>query len=286
MKKNFKFILPALLPALILLAGCSSSDSSYVLTQYYNAEDCFNAVTTASGTEYVSGTDYAFEYDYTNNVVTVHVTGLSDATAVYPAFKLKNLKWDYIDGWKTTVVNNLTPESNGSGTVPQISTFELRVLDRVLSGNPDPVYYVAFTMSDGTSFVTFPREMRYFGRTIVSAEGTPDFISTESSYVLKLYPDKSEAAIEVDNARFAAAMPVGMNMMFNGIGFSCTRNYVTVNKDNLIPEIGGDPYPAFGISQLAGNFNLVSGMKLNFHCGAMGKDYTVMAECSVIGISK
>ncbi len=282
MNKTFLRLLGAV-AAVAMMASCSSSDDDmYLLTQYYGSAACFNVVTAADGTvTMLDGADYALEYSYTNMRVNVRVASLKTPDHTYSLFALPQLVWYYDDNWKVTRSRDIVPAITGAESVPMVESFELSTLDRIIGVADAPVYSVNFKFADGTTVTTLPRSMMYFGTTTVSAAGVDDFTSQSSSYSLDLDPAKGTATLHINNARFAETMPVGMNMDFKGIAFTVNGSTVELDCESLVPEIGGDPYPAFRISQLKGQFNVVSGATLQFHCGAMGRDYTVDAACTV-----
>lgn len=286
MNKTFSRLLGAV-AGVAMLVSCSSSDDTYVLTQYYNSAANFNVFTAADGmVTMLDGADYTLEYDYTNMRVNVRIASFKTPEHTYSLFALPGLVWSYDNSWKTTRSRDIVPAITGVESVPMVDLFELSTLDRKITVYDAPVYSMSFKFADGTSVVALPRSMTYFGTTTVSAAGVEDFTSQSSNYTLDLDPAKGTAILHVTNARFAEAMPVGMNMDFKGITFSVNGSTVNLECDALVPEIGGDPYPAFGISQLKGQFNVVNGATLQFHCRAMGRDYTVDATCNVMGVNQ
>lgn len=278
--KKINFLL--CVSTLLAMASCNTSDDDNTLkmTFEYASKDCFTYMNNNGETSFREGASFGFMYDYGAHTMSMGVKGLNDGETQYPDFYLDNLKWSYDGAWKTTRQGNVNVRATGA--MPEVTNVEIRMLDRMVNGFINPVYQINMSFDNGVSFAVYPKTMTYFGNTVVSAAGVEDFKTKESSYVVTLDPKKQNASLQVKNARFATNMPAGMNMTFNDIDFTATMQALNLTCDALIPEIGGDPYPSFAISQLNGRFGLSSGMMLNFHCAAMGRDYTVAAEGAVL----
>lgn len=269
---------------MMAMVSCDSStdDDVRISASEYEAKDCFNYVND-NGTESLQpGAYYGFVFDYVSATYSIVVKGLSDGNTLYPDFVAEGIKWSYSGPWKSSHATNVRAKTIDGSVMPAIMELNIHVLDRVTNGKLDPVYQIDMTFDNGVTFVTYPVQMNYYGTTTVSAQGVKEFKTKESTYVLTIDRQTRKATVNVNNARFAENMPVGMNMVFKDIDFTVTKKTIELESASLIPEIGGDPYPAFAISQLAGSFGLSDGMSFDFHCAAKGSDYSVNVKAKVL----
>lgn len=167
---------------------------------------------------------------------------------------------DYTDSSNSTVVKSTTgPMPTNMATTEAAEIFSLNMR----SGTADVLFVPAKSICVGQTTVT-------------SASGS--FSNKEASYLVTFFSDRI-ATITVHNAKFAANMPAVGDMEFADLNVTYTAKGFELNSDNLIPTIGGVPYPSFAISALhfAADLNGLGSATFTFTCGAFGQSFKVNA---------
>lgn len=275
----------------LIMASCNSS-SNYVEPMQVSPGGCYNTVTdvTSGTTTHPTNIGYNFEFDYTDNLVTVTISGLKLGDVTYPAMKLSNITWGIDNaGWRVAAGTNVVPEIQGYGEVPVFASFKLSVLDRILGQNYLPIIVVSYTIDDKYTVTTIPRVLSYFGKTTITNLADGKKFETDATwYQLEMNPEKNLATLYVNGAKFAFEMPA-MDMSFGDLNFIASGERVTFDKDALTPGLkqGASyvPMSAFPITDLGGQLMVKGTMDLRFKCDAKGASYEVIASCGVLSTS-
>ena len=79
--------------------------------------------------------------------------------------------------------------------------------------------------------------------------------------------EKDDATMDLYmfEVKFAAAMPVTIDMLVSGIGFAKNGNEIHFYGDSIIPTAGGKPYEKYVIRDLEGNITADSIVLSNFY---------------------
>lgn len=112
--------------------------------------------------------------------------------------------------------------------------------------------------------------MFYKGITITYPVEHPEqrYESERSMYKLHYSKETKTAVLYIEDADFLEGMPSLGVMEFKDLAFEQENkdNLFKFQKDNLIPEIGGRPFPAFPISSLVGYEKVGEKLEVKFIC--------------------
>ncbi len=78
--------------------------------------------------------------------------------------------------------------------------------------------------------------------------------------------DTRRLEISMKQAKFVGNMPMRLDIVLKNIPFTISGTTARWNVDAITPEIGGTPYPAFPITDLAGEYDFGDGLQMKFYC--------------------
>lgn len=269
--------------ALVMFASvatsCSNDDEPSAHDNYMeqNYTGCFQYIYKKSLNSgvIVKGTTYMFRWraDFT---VDVYIKN-AKFSANMPGgidIAIEGLKWVSDKGVKVVSSTDVVPtkvtmrgnEVDASAYVIddlKLNVFERRLMDDQLTYIP--VINMSMTMGD-VEVITVQKQTVYFGSTgVVNNAASTNFTSKTPYYAVTLDPDKTQATIDVYNAKFAEKMPA-MNMKFAEIPFEVSNLGYKLACEELIPTIKDVPYPSYKITNLNGDATFATGMNLQFNC--------------------
>jgi hypothetical protein len=101
--------------------------------------------------------------------------------------------------------------------------------------------------------IPVPQNGNYTG-TVTVAPGTADAFTLEGTEVkFTLSADKTTADIEMLKVKFAAAMPVSLDVLISGVTLTKTADGYSISGDNIVPTaMGGAPFAQYTITGLTG----------------------------------
>lgn len=272
----------------VFAASCGNDDQDTVTEQSFT--DFFEVSTdlTSGTVGYYQNLGYTVRINYTKLTADITVTGLqlNDGTR-YPAIVLSNIPWTINkDGWKVAKATNVTPDIKGFGNVPTFTSFEMSLIDRVVAVENTGVYApgVCFRMNidNRYSVLSSFTPQTLYGTTVSTDADGSAFTSKATEYIVTFNPSTRTVNISLNNARFAAAMPVGLNMQFNNIPVTVRGTSLIFEAESLTPMMNGTPFDAFPISDLKGTLDFAGDFDLDFNCTprtAPGM-YKVNVQCS------
>lgn len=181
-------------------------------------------------------------------------------------------------GWETRIgqaftAYNVTVSSLTAGTVVRNYGHTMRNA------------YWADMIVDGYRVSLIQTENSYYGRTDVTTIGTPNvYTTTETSYSMKLDVAAMTADIVIENAKFAANMPMQTRITIPDVPVTISHNGLHFEADEVIPlQANGAPKPEFMITNIDGDAGQGTGLTLKFDvAGAFHVDvacgYTAMVN--------
>lgn len=170
-------------------------------------------------------------------------------------------------------------ETSGSSVRLSISNFKIKVLldaNRTFGtdedGNPDkagPQVFISFTIDGRYNVRVIQNKNFFYGNTTsVNPSGNFDPFTTQASkYELQLNYTTGKAQLSIENARFVSSMPEGITMEFPGIDFTITDSGLTLDSNELIPQIPNrGPFPDYKVTNLSGDVPTGDRLNLSFSC--------------------
>lgn len=290
MKKTIKTLASCLLTAFVL-TSCGDDDNqsgNYVTTTY---TDCFNySQDRATGNECLSGTNvgYVVHFDFDEMKADVRIVGLllnDDKDEM--TIDLNGMPLKQSGGYYTVDASNLIPVVNGSVSAKySVSNFSLSLIrfmgrpgdsNVILEGQE---WAINYTVSDGNtsySVKAIPTSSLYYGETTVNSNLTPEpYVTSNPYYIIRLSLDKDTKVVtptvEMKAAKFAAAMPVSIDMVLKGatINFSDVAGGYSLYAATMIPEVGGVPNNKYAISDFKARCVIAKSADIDFTVDAMG----------------
>lgn len=293
--KNVKTLFSFLAVALTFTA-CDSDDSEYAASWKYECYNNLNYVLnvgSGQGTVY-SGASYSIEF-FSDGKATVVAKNVQFAPGM-PAIEmtLNDLTWTQTsNSFMTIKATDVIPVVYGE-EMPEymINQLTVGVLDRSVQDDAT-VFNISYSVLGGSfKVVTLPTQVKYYGTTQVingimdygttnagNASAGDNFTTVDPYYVLS-FSDNMTANVDIYGAKFAQNMPA-QNMSFKDIPVTVKSNgNVLLSIDELVPEIGGVPYPNYMITDFSANVDFASGASVGFVCM---EEFGVSAE---LGYSK
>ena len=103
------------------------------------------------------------------------------------------------------------------------------------------------------------------------------YTSTKSTYTVTVADDGKSAVMGILNADFLQGMPQLGEMIFQPIecSFNNATNILSLNADEITPEIANRPFPAFPITDYSATLVPGKTAAINFICTYRGTPYQV-----------
>lgn len=284
--KTLKF-LSVLSAAVILMPSCNSDDTDSITDQTL-AQCLTYSVDVTTKAQSFNKISFTAQYNYSNSTVDLGIIGMvlpkvgnSDGIA-FPKMQFRNLPWRYNSaGWKVIDVENVKPEIAGMSEVPTFNELQFCLADIFSESGYTPGIMYDFEIDSrydvkgccmsGTTKSISPEGEVYSPESDSQATLKP-------TYLVELDFNESTADIYLYSAKFLGSMP-SLNLEFPDVPYSIKNGKIELECASLTPEYNGRPFPSFPITQLKGTLDYSAGMKLDFHCGFRGADYTVNIDC-------
>lgn len=291
MKIN-RLLLISVLPASVMaLSSCDKENTGETIYRY-PFTSCYAVVTDLGNNNsqtISSPVSVSMDANWTTGKAEMTISGIEIGGASYPAMTTSTADWKLVDNMTWGEVTGSTQGTLATGQQVLLSGFKFNWADRadltmkLVEKDPTLKYdpAVSFTyIIDGKYKVAGARQpFRIAGETTSTPQGGEGYTSNVSLYTVTLDFINKTAAIKVQNASFAAAMPL-MEMEFPGIPYSIDENaVVSLSCDALTPTIAGVPMPAFPISDLRATIRPGrEKSQLHFICNVRGVPFTVEAS--------
>ncbi|MCM1518850.1 MAG: hypothetical protein NC117_09440 [Pseudoflavonifractor sp.] len=290
MKKTIMTMMGCL-GAVLALTSCGDDDNksgNYTTLTYTN---CFNySQNRVTGEECLSDANvgYVIRFDFDEMKADVRIAGLQlnddkDAMTV----DLTGMPLRMSGGYYTVDVSNVVPVVNGATSAKYgISNFSLSFIQYMGRPGDSSVilqgqeWAINYTVTDGgTSYSVkaIPTSSLYYGETTVNSNLTPEpYVTSNPYYIIRFSLDKETKTVtptvEMKAAKFAAAMPVSIDMVLKGatVDFSNVAGGYSLTAATMIPEVGNVPNNKYAISDFNARCVIARSADIKFTVDAMG----------------
>lgn len=290
-----KYFIPILALAFGALSSCNYNDNETITAQKF--ADCYAIITdTQSGVSTVStAVNVGLNLNWTDGTANAAFVGLEVNGEKYPQMTLLKMKWGIAaNGWCS--ISTTEPETMlSTGVAPAVSDFHFEWNDRmdipdldVYNGEYDPVFVYSFELDDVKKYSVKGSRVpfNFWGKATTTSTDVEPFTSEVNKIVATPDFKNMTMTVLVNGAQFDPRMPA-LNIQIDNIPmvFVNGGESFTFKADNIIPTIGGDPYPDYPCNNINGTLDPKTGMSFSFDCTVKraGKVYTVTTNPTVFG---
>jgi hypothetical protein len=137
-----------------------------------------------------------------------------------------------------------------------------------------PLLFIACAKDDAPNPPKFPDNGAYTG-TVTVAPGTPnELVLNDIEVRFVVAPGETTADIEMLKVKFAAAMPLTIDMLVPGVGLTPTDTGYSIAGENIVPTyMKGIPYPDRTITGLTGTATAQT-LSFSMLCGTYPLNFT------------
>lgn len=273
MKRFLGLFLAAVM--LLSLGSCDTSSNNDTITEQ-QFPSCFAYVHDLStGVNAIyNSVGYTLRLNYSKATADVTITGLrvpdQSNSYSYPQLKLTDLPWSIEKG--VTVVSARNVQASSASAQPvMLSSFTLKVKDRIITSGSSYIYKPGFSVNytiDGrySVFSGNTDTAVMYGITTSTCE-TPfvHFATDATAYELSFNLDTRTVQILIKGARFMDKMPA-LDIVLQNIPITFYGTKVTWEAERIIPLIGGVTFETYPITNLKGEYDFSTEMKMEFDC--------------------
>lgn len=179
-------------------------------------------------------------------------------------------------------INRITPDKASAPVITDLEIVALPEKDIDMNGDATkPVAMDGVAVSyevDGKYEVTNIPYRTVFEGTTTTTNNTDQskFVSTKTTYVVDIDMKNMTGVLKINSPSFAANMPTLGTMEFAGLDVTLKDGGYVLTCAQLIPSIGGTPYPRFTITNLKMEVELGGESELEFNCMQV---FNVDAKC-------
>lgn len=273
-----------------LMWSCGSNDHNEEntdnLVEFVSASS-FSYVTemsTGLGNQY-EGPTYRITFNDDKRTAKVEMQNVRYAfgeTAASYVFSNVPFTVDRSNNARVIDVNRITPDKASAPVFTDLEIVALPEKDIDMNGDATkPVAMDGVAVSyevDGKYEVTNIPYRTVFEGTTTTTNNTDQskFVSTKTTYVVDIDMTNMTGVLKINNPSFAANMPTLGTMEFAGLDVNIVDGGYELTCAQLIPSIGGTPYPRFAITNLSMKVELDGDAELKFNCMQV---FSVVAEC-------
>lgn len=273
-----------------LMWSCGSNDHNEEntdnLVEFVSASS-FSYVTemsTGLGNQY-EGPTYRITFNDDKRTAKVEMQNVRYAfgeTAASYVFSNVPFTVDRSNNARVIDVNRITPDKASAPVFTDLEIVALPEKDIDMNGDATkPVAMDGVAVSyevDGKYEVTNIPYRTVFEGTTTTTNNTDQskFVSTKTTYVVDIDMTNMTGVLKINNPSFAANMPTLGTMEFAGLDVNIVDGGYELTCAQLIPSIGGTPYPRFTITNLSMKVELDGDAELKFNCMQV---FSVVAEC-------
>lgn len=275
---------------LLSLGSCDTSGNNDTITEQ-QFPSCFAYVhdLSAGVNALYSPVGYTLRLNYSKATADVTITGLRTPDQTYPQLKLTDIPWSIEKG--VTVVSGRNVQASSASAVPVLlSSFTLKVKDRIISSGSSYIYKPGFSVNytiDGRySVISGNTDTAVMYGTTTSTCQTPpvNFSTDATAYELTFNFDTRTVQILIKGARFMDKMPA-LDIVLKNVPIAFYGSKVTWEAEKITPLIGGLPYETYPIANLKGEFDFSTEMKMEFDCNPAtvpgNPTFHVTADCTL-----
>lgn len=263
------FLCAALLACGVSVTSCGGEDDPQANLVDAITPSSFSYVVDSDGIGRVfSGPTYrvTFDDDHKTAVVRMENVRWSDNMSA-SNYSYSDVAWKFNPDNKARVIDAARALPDAAGA-PEITDMEITMYEPVEmdGGLQMNGLSVSYTAAGEYEVTNIPYRTIFIGasETVNEADNT-SFVTTEMNYVIDINPDKMTAVMKVENASFAESMPV-MDMEFAGLKVTPEKGGFSLSAEQLVPTIGGTPYPRFNVTNLEMKVDLQGQSELVFNC--------------------
>lgn len=278
-----------LLAATVAATSACSSDPDD-LNSLKTEQLCYAIVTDTqtSAASYSSAVTVGLNAKWSDAKADATFSNLTIDGNVYPEIILTNMKWKTANRWSS--VTTSTPKAALSNGAPvDVNDFKFQWADSLekldLGAYYDPSFVFSFTLDDRYEVKGAEIPFCFWGSTTATSDGVDPFTSGINDIYATPDFEKMTMTVLVKGAQFAEKMPA-LNIQIDDIPMKIINggDSFTFEAADLIPSIGGTPYPNYPCSNIKGSLDPKTGMSFVFDCNVMGrKIYTVTTQPTVFG---
>lgn len=247
--KLFKLFIASIV--VIGLTSCLGNTSNTITQEF--TPYCISYVTDVNtGVSTVNtGTIYKVNNNMDEGTLTLEIGNLKLPNGTYVSLNIADQRYTFNESG-AMVVRIPSYTSVVAGMSHTITNLNFEYYNRYMGQQSFPMVVLNYVIDDMYAARVIYSPAYYWGTTTVTDQNGNVFTNTAqtSFYGVQFFPDKNTAAFGAFSAKFAENMPA-LNMTFKDIPYTFSPNGYTLVKDELIPNIGETPYPAYKITNFS-----------------------------------
>ncbi|MBD5241562.1 MAG: hypothetical protein HDS59_05725 [Barnesiella sp.] len=286
MSMNKYVVLAACALSFALFSCGDSGEGEPEVKSEVESSSSFTYVVDASGIGKVyKGASYKVTFIDNKQTANIEMSGVRFSESVPEAgymFSNVPFSWDESTKTKSITLDRMTPDKASSPVFTNLEIVSLAKKEIDFDGDSESDEIGGFSIRyivDGKYSVTeIPYISVFEGTTSTLNKTTQNsFVSTKSTYIVEIDPDKKKAVLKINDPSFDANMPSLGTMVFGSFDNEKIEQYGSIDLtmveggyslkcDRLIPFIAGTPYPRFAISNLEMTVYPGGNSELGFDC--------------------
>ncbi len=132
------------------------------------------------------------------------------------------------------------------------------------------ISFAACSNDDGDEFLIEPELTTFTGDFVIDQNDGTSFTDKGVKVSISFDLDKQIASMVFYQAKFSPKMPVRLDMVINGVGYSAGKNDITISGNKIVPMAMGGNFEQYTITGLVGKITS-SDIRFSMNCG----DYPV-----------
>lgn len=268
--KLFKLLLSAIV--VLGLSSCLGS-SSNTITQEFTPYIQTYVVENATGNGVLSeGAVYKVFNDIDNGTLSLEIKGLKMPNNTTQSFTIENQRYSFNEQG-AMVVRVPSYTTTYAGITHTITNLNYEYYSRYMGTQAFPIINLSFDLDGEYMVRAIYSPAYYWGTTTVVDQDGKTFVNSDQSsfYGIQFFPETKKATIGAFSAKFAEGMPA-LNMTFEAVPFTLNQYSYSAEVGEVIPKIGGTPYPDYKITDLKMSGTWGGQQYLQFTCTITKED--------------
>ena len=268
--KLFRLLLSAMV--VLGLSSCLGS-SSNTMTQEFTPYIQTYVVETATGSGVLSsGTIYKVHNDIDNGTLSLEITSLKMPNNTFLTLNIENQRYSFNEQG-AMVVRVPSYTLTYAGMTHTVTNLSYEYYSRYMGTQAFPMVNLSFDLDGDYSVRAIYSPAYYWGTTTVVDQDGKTFVNSDQSsfYGIQFFPETKKATIGAFSAKFAEGMPA-LNMTFEEVPFTLNQYNYSASASEIIPKIGGTPYPDYMITDLTMSGTWGGQQSLQFTCTITKED--------------
>lgn len=261
--------------SVMVVLGLSScmGDTSNTITQEFSPYIQSYVVENATGSSILSsGASYKVLNDIDKGTISLEISGLKMPNNTSMSLKINDQRYSYNEqGAMVMRVPSYT--TTMAGMTHTVTDLNFEYYSRYMGQQAFPMLVLSFEIDSEYTVRAVYSPAYYWGTTtVVDQDGKTYTNSDQSSfYGIQFFAETKKATVGAFSAKFAENMPA-LNMTFKEIPFTLNQYNYTATSAEIIPEIGGTPYPDYKITDLTMSGTWGGQQSLSFTCTITKED--------------